>query len=35
MLEVGFGCYDRIVVENAKGKMGNIAGDEELIVWCD
>jgi hypothetical protein len=35
MLEVGFDCYDRIVVENAKGRMGNIAGGEELIVWCD
>jgi hypothetical protein len=35
MLGVGFGCYDRIGVENAKGKMENIAGGEELIAWCD
>jgi hypothetical protein len=35
MPRVGFGCYDRLVVENVKGRIGNIAGGEESIVWCD
>jgi hypothetical protein len=25
MSEVRFGCYDRFVAENVKGRMGNIA----------
>jgi hypothetical protein len=25
---VGFGCDDRLVVENVKGRMGNIASGE-------
>jgi hypothetical protein len=33
--EVGFGCYDRLVSENAKGRMGNIAGGGEPTAWCD
>jgi hypothetical protein len=33
--EVWFGCYDSLVVENAKGRMGNITGSEEPIAWCD
>jgi hypothetical protein len=35
MLEDGFGCYDRLVVKNAKGMMGNIAGGGEPTAWCD
>jgi hypothetical protein len=35
MPEVGFGCYDRIVVENVNGRMGNIAGDGEPTTRCD
>jgi hypothetical protein len=35
MLGDGFGCYDRLVVENAKGRMENIASGEELIARCD
>jgi hypothetical protein len=25
ILGVGFGCYDRLVAENVKGRMGNIS----------
>jgi hypothetical protein len=32
MLEVGFGCYHRLVVENVKGRMGNIASGGEPMV---
>jgi hypothetical protein len=28
MPRVGFDCYDRLVVENEKGRMGNIVGGE-------
>jgi hypothetical protein len=35
MSGVGFGCYDRLVVENVKDRMGNIASGEEPIAWCD
>jgi hypothetical protein len=35
MSGVGFGCYDRLVVENAKDRMGNIASGEEPVAWCD
>jgi hypothetical protein len=34
MLEVGFGYFGRLGLENAKGRMGNIAGDAEPIAWC-
>jgi hypothetical protein len=32
---VGFGCYDRLVAESVKGRMGNIAGGGEPTAWCD
>jgi hypothetical protein len=32
---VGFDFYDRLVAENAKGRMGNIAGGGEHTAWCD
>jgi hypothetical protein len=35
MPEVGFGCYDRLVMENAKGRMGNITGGGKPTTWCD
>jgi hypothetical protein len=35
MSEVGFGCYDRLAAENAKGRMGNIVGGGEPTTWCD
>jgi hypothetical protein len=35
MPEVGFGYYDRLVVENAKGRMENFAGGGEPTTWCD
>jgi hypothetical protein len=31
---LGPDCFDRLVVENAKGKMESIASDRESIVWC-
>jgi hypothetical protein len=34
MLEVGFGYFGRLGLENAKGRTGNIAGDAEPISWC-
>jgi hypothetical protein len=35
MPEVGFGCFDKLVVEKAKDRMGNIVGSEEPIALCD
>jgi hypothetical protein len=32
-LEVGFGCFGRLVVEREKGKMESIGGGEP-IAWC-
>jgi hypothetical protein len=32
---VGFDCYDGLVVENVKGRMGNIVGGGEPSAWCD
>jgi hypothetical protein len=29
---VGFGCFDRLVVKNVMGRMGNIACGEEPIA---
>jgi hypothetical protein len=34
MPEVGFVYFVRLGLENAEGRMGNIAGDAEPIVWC-
>jgi hypothetical protein len=34
MPEVGFVYFGRLGLENAEGRMGNIAGDAEPIVWC-
>jgi hypothetical protein len=31
---LGPDCFDRLVVENAKGKMESIASNGESIVWC-
>jgi hypothetical protein len=35
MPEVGFGCFDKLVVEKANDRMGCIIGGEEPIAWCD
>jgi hypothetical protein len=35
MPRLGFGCYDRLVAENATCRMGNSAGGEGPIAWCD
>jgi hypothetical protein len=32
---VRFDCYDRLVAENVRGRMGNIAGGGEPTAWCD
>jgi hypothetical protein len=32
---VGFHFYDRLVLENAKGRVGNIAAGGEHTAWCD
>jgi hypothetical protein len=32
MSEVGFGCFGKLAVEEAKDKMENIAGGEEPIA---
>jgi hypothetical protein len=32
---VDFGCYDRLVAGNGKGRVGNIAVGGEPTVWCD
>jgi hypothetical protein len=32
---VGFNCYDRLMAENVKGRMGNIAGGGEPTTWSD
>jgi hypothetical protein len=32
MPEVGFGYFGRLELENAEGRMGNIAGDAEPIA---
>jgi hypothetical protein len=34
MQEVGFGCFDKPVVEKAKDRMGNIAGGGKPIARC-
>jgi hypothetical protein len=34
MSEVGFGYLGRLGLENAEGRMWNIAGDAEPIAWC-
>jgi hypothetical protein len=34
MSEVGFGCFGKLAVEEAKDKMENIVGGEEPIAWC-
>jgi hypothetical protein len=31
---LGLDSFDRLVVENAKGKMQSIIGDGESIAWC-
>jgi hypothetical protein len=33
--EVGFGCFDKLVVEKAKDRTGSIVDGEEPIAWCD
>jgi hypothetical protein len=33
--EVGFDCFDKLVVEKVNDRMGNIVGGEEPIAWCD
>jgi hypothetical protein len=35
MPEVEFGCFDKLVVEKVKDRMGSIFGGEESIAWCD
>jgi hypothetical protein len=35
MPEVGFDCFDKLVVEKVNDRMGNIVGGEEPIAWCD
>jgi hypothetical protein len=35
MSEVEFGCFDKLVVEKVKDRMGSIFGGEESIAWCD
>jgi hypothetical protein len=34
MLEVGFGYFGKLGLENMKGMMENIAGGAKLIAWC-
>jgi hypothetical protein len=34
MPEVGFGCFGKLVVEEVKDRMKNIAGGAEPIAWC-
>jgi hypothetical protein len=33
MLEIGFGNFGMLVLDNAEGRMGNVAGDAEPIAW--
>jgi hypothetical protein len=35
MPEVGFDCFDKLVVKKVNDRMENIAGGEEPIAWCD
>jgi hypothetical protein len=32
--EVGFGCFGKLVIEEAKDRMENIVDGAEPIVWC-
>jgi hypothetical protein len=34
ILEVGFGYFGRLAMEEASDRMKNIAGGEEPIAWC-
>jgi hypothetical protein len=34
MLEVGFGYFGRLGLNNADGRMENIADGVEPIAWC-
>jgi hypothetical protein len=33
-LELELGCFGRLAVERAKGKMENIVSGGESIAWC-
>jgi hypothetical protein len=32
--ELGLGCFGRLAMERAKGRMESIGGEGELIAWC-
>jgi hypothetical protein len=34
MLEVGFGYFGMLGLDNAEGRMGSVAGFAEHIAWC-
>jgi hypothetical protein len=34
MLEIGYGYFGMLVLDNARGRMGSVAGCVEPTAWC-